>query len=286
MSGYRFCRTDDVPLLVDACNRCYGIHFRDERPMTVSVFKTQTRELDLWASSCMVALSGDEPIGVMLSAKRETASLILRIGVRGEHQRQGHGRHLLSSLARKLSILGPSRLTVEISARNAGVRRFFEACGYEEEIRYADFLRDAPPPAAAAADITGAIVPVSVGDVVESGAFDETTPRSWERSLPTLESRAGQLEGLAIVSDVRIEAFLFHRASPTHDGREIAAIESAPGDPGDALLGILVRHLCRTSAGPVSLPRVSAGEIDFSVLESWGFRCSEEYLGYAATAEE
>ena len=95
MSAYRFCRTDDIGLLVDALNRCWAPYFPDEPPMTPAAFKRSIRDLQVWCSSCMVAFSGSDPIGVLIGAKRPSGTLIHKIAVHPDHRRQGHGRHLL-----------------------------------------------------------------------------------------------------------------------------------------------------------------------------------------------
>ena len=61
VSSYRFCRTDDIELLVDALNRCWAPYFPDEPPMTPAAFKRSIRDLQVWCSSCMVAFSGSDP---------------------------------------------------------------------------------------------------------------------------------------------------------------------------------------------------------------------------------
>ena len=63
--------------------------------MTPAAFKRSIRDLQVWCSSCMVAFSGSDPIGVLIGAKRPSGTLIHRIAVHPDHQRQGHGRHLL-----------------------------------------------------------------------------------------------------------------------------------------------------------------------------------------------
>ena len=110
MSAYRFCRTDDMALLVDALNRCWSPYFPDEPPMTPAAFKRSIRDLQVWCSSCMVAFSGSDPIGVLIGAKRPSGTLVHKIAVHPDHRRQGHGRHLLASLGSKLAILGPPRI--------------------------------------------------------------------------------------------------------------------------------------------------------------------------------
>ena len=130
MASYRFCRTDDVALLVQAHNVCYRPHFPDVPPLTVDGFRRFAKEIDLWASSCMVATSGDEPIGVLLACKRAEATLIWRVGIHPEHLRQGHARHLMTSLSAKLAILGPAGMLAEVPAEWGAARSFVEACGW------------------------------------------------------------------------------------------------------------------------------------------------------------
>ena len=133
MSAYRFCRTDDIGLLVDALNRCWRPHFPHEPPATAASFKRSIRDLQVWCSSCMVAFAGADPIGVLIGAKRASGTLVHRLAVHPDHLRQGHGRHLLESLASKLAILGPPRLAAEVPESFAAARALFGSCGYVEE---------------------------------------------------------------------------------------------------------------------------------------------------------
>ena len=195
MSGYRFCRTDDIPLLVDAYNSCQGAD-STEPALTVADFKRAAREIGLWASSCMLAFEGETPIAVLLGAKHAEANFVHRIVVRDDRRRKDHGRHLLESLKRKCAILGPARLLTEVHAELAGVRRFFERCGFVEESRYADLVADAAPPASA----TSLVSEVTVEELLEAGGLDRAVPRSWERSLATIRKRSREIEGLAIAN--------------------------------------------------------------------------------------
>src|SRR5687767_12529046 len=88
MSSYRFCRTDDVSLLVDALNRCWSPHFPDEPAVTPASFKRSIRDLQVWCSSCMVAFAGSDPIAVLIGAKRPSGTLIHKIAVHPDHLRQ------------------------------------------------------------------------------------------------------------------------------------------------------------------------------------------------------
>src|SRR5829696_3772448 len=129
MASYRFCRTDDVALLVDALNRCWSPHFPEEPEMTPAAFKRSIRDLQVWCSSCMVAFSGSDPIGVLIGAKRPSGTLVQKIAVHPDHLRQGHAGHLLTSISSKLAILGPPRMIAEVPERLAAARGLFGATG-------------------------------------------------------------------------------------------------------------------------------------------------------------
>ncbi len=156
MSAYRFCRTDDIPLLVEALNRCWRPYFPAEPAMTIARFKREIRDVQVWCSSSMVAFAGSDPIGVMIGAKRPGGTLVHRIAVHPDHRRQGHGRHLLTSLGSKLSILGPPRIVVEVPGVAGPAHDLFAACGFTRDASYADYVRDlyvggggtGPPPEA------------------------------------------------------------------------------------------------------------------------------------------
>ena len=139
VSAYRFCRTDDIGLLVDALNRCWAPYF-GEPPMTAAAFKRSIRDLSGLVQQHMVAFSRLDPIGVLIGAKRASGTLIHEIAVHPDHRRQGHGRHLLTSLGSKLSILGPPRIVAEIPEALAPACELFSACGYVEEARLTDYV--------------------------------------------------------------------------------------------------------------------------------------------------
>jgi GNAT superfamily N-acetyltransferase len=274
MSGYRFCRTDDIPLLVEAYNACCGDRRQTEPPLTVDGFKYGARELGLWASSCMIAFDGEAPIAVLLGAKREDSNLVYRLAVRPGHERRGHGRHLLDSLRRKVAILGPRRLVVEVPAESTGVCRFFERCGFATERRYGDFVSDRTPAAfPLAASLVSA---VTVEELVQSGALDPSIPRPWERSLATMVSRSREIDGLAIASDERIEAYVLHRASS--GACELVALGAARNE----LLAPLLADLHRRGGMTPRIRKVAEDEIPEALLAALGFRRETEYIGYAA----
>src|SRR5918995_1546103 len=222
MSSYRFCRTDDVSLLVDALNRCWSPHFPDEPAMTPASFKRSIRDLQVWCSSCMVAFADSDPIAVLIGAKRPSGTLIHKIAVHPDHLRQGHGRHLLTSLSSKLSILGPPRMVAEVPESLVATCGLFSACGYAEEAVLTDYVLEGPALTLRQAQghpersrgmsehETGFVIPVTVDDLAANGLAEADAEAGkhccWERSVETLTARKDEIAGLAVASDERIEA--------------------------------------------------------------------------------
>ena len=165
MSAYRFCRTDDIALLVDALNRCWAPYVPGEPAMTPVAFKRLIRDLQVWCSSCMVAFSGSEPIGVLIGAKRASGTLIHTIAVHPDHRRQGHGRHLLASLGSKLAILGPPRLVAEVPETLVPACELFRTSGYAEEALLTDYIWDARAGDASETSEGRFVIPVTVDDL-------------------------------------------------------------------------------------------------------------------------
>ena len=281
MSAYRFCRTDDIELLVDALNRCWAPYFPDEPPVTPAAFKRSIRDLQVWCSSCMVAFSGSDPIGVLIGAKRPSGTLVHKIAVHPDHRRQGHGRHLLASLGSKLAILGPPRIVAEVPESLASACELFSANGYVREALLTDYVLQREEKDSDRRD--GFVIPVTVDDLAANGLLGEADQQGcWKRSVETLTARKDDIAGLAVASDERIEAYLLY-AERGAEGTEIMSLRSFIED-GGARLTQLLSQLRARGMGTFRFPKVHPAEISKECLESLGFRAAGGHVLYAARA--
>jgi ribosomal protein S18 acetylase RimI-like enzyme len=278
MSAYRFCRTDDIGLLVDALNRCWAPYFPDEPPATPATFKRSIRDLQVWCSSCMVAFSGSDPIGVLIGAKRSSGTLVHKIAVHPDHRRQGHGRHLLTSLGSKLAILGPPRIVAEVPQGLADACELFHAGGYVEEAVLADYVLERA--ASEGPQTEGVfVIPVTVDDLAANGLLEEAGRHvCWERSAETLMARKAEIAGFAAVSDERIEAYILYI-----EGGRIVSLRSLIAD-GGCRMQQLISRLGAGGIGTLRFPKVHPAEISTKCLETLGFRATGGHRLYAATA--
>ena len=281
MSAYRFCRTDDIGLLVDALNRCWAPYYPDEAPATPAAFKRSIRDLQIWCSSCMVAFSGSDPIGVLIGAKRPTGTLVHKIAVHPDHVRQGHGRHLLASLGSKLAILGPPRIVAEVPESLAPACALFSASGYVQETFLTDYVLQREEDVSDKRE--GYVIPVTVDDLAANGLLGEShTQVCWKRSIETLTARKDDIAGLAVASDERIEAYILYLTRGMKE-TEIMSLRSVIDD-GGARLKQLLSQLRARGMETFRLPKVHPAEISKEWLETLGFSPIGGHLLYAARA--
>lgn len=274
MSSYRFCRTDDVSLLVEAIERCWRPYARNGGATTVESFKREIRDLQVWCSSCMVAAEGADPVGVLIGAKRERETRIVRLGIHPDHRRKGHGRHLLASLSSKLAILGPPRLVAEVPEEDARARAFFEGCGYVPETTLVDWVLASPPAPAP----PGLLVPVSLDDLEGLGALPPEAA-AWERGLPTLRARKETISGLALAGGDALLGYVLFRTDS--DGtREIVALSGSE----EPLLARLLGNAAAGALGELRFPKVAESEHTGERLARLGFRAGRAFVRHAATA--
>jgi GNAT superfamily N-acetyltransferase len=285
VSAYRFCRTDDIALLVDALNQCWSPYFPDEPPMTPAAFKQSIRDLQVWCSSCMVAFSGADPIGVLIGAKRPSGTLIHKIAVRPDHRRQGHGRHLLDSLSSKLAILGPPRIVAEIPDALAPACELFSASGYAQEAVLTDYVLPGEGNGARAAVSTSDecdgrfVIPVTVDDLAANGLLEGAGLQGcWKRSVETLMARKDDIAGVAVASEERIEAYVLYMS----DG-ELLSLRSFVEDCGARVKQLLAR-LRAHGLSTLTFPKVHPAEISSELLDTLGFRPAVGHVLYAARA--
>ena len=301
MPSYRFCRPDDIPLLVHAVETCYRVHEPEEPAWSAEGFRVGMREVDLWPSNSMVALDTDgEPVAVMIGTKRADEVAVHRLGVRPDRLRRGHGLHLLTSLSQKLAVLGPERLVAEVPDDRPAALACFAAAGYAREATLVDWERPVGAGGAAGEAVPeGLVSEATVADLDGAGVLADAPGTAWCRSRRTLVQSADGLAAAAVLSPDRVEGWIVYRPACAAGGGPAASGASSPPDGAVALLaagaaeaarlrlvvGVLLRWLgARSPSSPLSLPRLAAGQLPPDLLADHGFSPGRSYGLLAATA--
>ena len=283
MASYRFCRSDDVPLLVQAYNECFhppgGAEAVDRER-----FKWWIRVLELWTSSCMVATEGSQLVGVLLAAKRETENCVLAVGVHPDFRHRGHGRHLVTSLGQKLAILGPPRILAEVPADNERFRTFLGYCDYTEGETLTDYTLE--PPFAASTVPPEVIAEIGLDELATAGFPDRAVDLPWGRRPRSIDRRQeyfASVRALALAGVERFEAALVvDEADPAT--RRILAIHFVDETRGPALAGGLLRHYASLATTNVVWDRVHESECTAKQAADWGLRPGASTLRFETTA--
>jgi GNAT superfamily N-acetyltransferase len=142
----------------------------------------------------MVVLENNEPIAVIVGTKRPYGCWIAKLGVRSEHQRQGIGRYIVEALTRKLSIIGPRLISVDVPVDNEGTAMFFQHLGFETWGRYWSFVGQ---PQAQSSEALRQVHPVKPDVALSRYESFHPMPQCWERDAYTLQLYAGRLSGYA-----------------------------------------------------------------------------------------
>jgi hypothetical protein len=123
------------------------------------------------------------------------------------------------------------------------------------------------------------VVPVSVDDLAANGLLTATRPVAWARSVETLTARKDEIEGLALVSDEGIDAYVLYLKDPP----ELIAVRTVVEDDG-ARLARLLSHFAARAPRQMQLRKVHPEELPPSLAEQLGFRAVARHILHATIA--
>jgi GNAT superfamily N-acetyltransferase len=192
-------------MIVQALNACYDVHVPERPATTVLQFREEMGLISLWPSNTMVVLDDTAPIAVIVGTKRPYGCWIAKLGVRSDHQRQGIGRYIVEALMRKLSIIGPRVISVDVPVDNDAALAFFKQLGFEPWAQYWSFVGC---PQMHAGDDVRQVHPVKPDVALSRYESFHPVPQCWERDAHTLQLYAGRLTGYAFWEEENIHGYL------------------------------------------------------------------------------
>jgi GNAT superfamily N-acetyltransferase len=269
MPLYRFCRPEDIPLIVQALNACYEVHWPQRPAVTVAQFREEMGLISLWPSNTMVVLEDKDPIGVIVGTKRPYGCWIAKLGVRSDHQRQGIGRYIVEALIRKLSIIGPRVISVDVPVNNGVAAAFFASLGFEVWGRLWSF---AGHPHLEAPEDLRQVHPVKPDVALSRYESLHRLPQCWERDAYTLQLYAGRLSGYAFWEENTIQGYLLrHR----HIVMDVALDPAA-----DAIRvgAALLQRAALDVQAALRIDKVAAHDPVWAVLEQTGLSPHESHV--------
>jgi len=268
MPSYRFCRPDDLTLIIRAINACYLMHYPDEPAMTEERLKEHMTLFQVRPGNCMVALERQQPVGVVVSTKRDYGVWIQVLGCQPAFQRRGIATQLIEALVRKIAIQRAPLVTVDVPTTNTPALRFFEAVHFTVRGRYVSYqgcLTEMP-------GIPGSIEAVPPPDLLIYYAPFHLTPACWERNAESLAGYGTLPQGYAYYAQGTVQGYLIHR------GNTILDLALAPQADAEQVSAALLGRMRGAGYTHAILTKVPEGEPIGPVLVRLGFSPAADYL--------
>ena len=265
MPSYRFCRPDDLELIVRAINTCCRIHETDTPEMTEELLKTDMTLFAVRPGNCMVALERQQPVAAVISTRREGEAWIQTLGCQPAFQRRGLASELVEALVRKIAIQRTEDIAADVPEDNEAALQFFHSVGFEERGRLVtlegqpDSLGGSP----------GEAVQVAAADLLRDSQAFHALPRCWERSVDSLAGYGELLQGCAYRETGITQGYLLYRDATILD------LACAPGADAARVSAILLNHL--SAASPLTFPKVNADDPLLDVLQRQGLKPKRSY---------
>jgi GNAT superfamily N-acetyltransferase len=268
MPSYRFCRPDDLTLIIRAINSCYLMHYPDKPAMTEERLKEYMTVFQVRPGNCMVALEQQQPVGVVVSTKRDYGVWIQALGCQPAFQRRGIATQLIEALVRKIAIQRAPLVMVDVPSTNTPALRFFEAVHFTVRGRYVSYqglLTQVP-------GSPGSLEAVSSPDVLAYYAPFHTIPACWERNAESLAGYGTLPQGYAYYAQGTVQGYLIHRDNTILD------LALAPQADAQQVSAALLGRMRAAGCTHATLAKVPEGEPIVPVLARLGFTPTADYL--------
>ncbi len=250
-----------------AFNRAYSDYYVPIA-MTVPSFRSLIVRDDLDLEASVVALDGDEPVGMGLLGIRGDQGWIGGMGVVPKRRRQGIGRQMMHYLLDRARERQIRQVKLEVIEANTGAHNLYLQLGFEH-VRYLLVLERLPAP------VDDSALPYRIEErsAVEGLRHYEgfhDFPNCWQRDLPSLYALVPYFKGWAALQDDEIAAYAVGWADP-HTIRLID-IASRPAPHRHAAGQAILTHLHRQH------PQADGNS--YNIAEDDPVRPAFEALGY------
>lgn len=270
----RFVAQDELPLLARGIQDCYAEEAQTSEQVLAGL-RRDVAELDIWWGGCLVALEDQQPVGVLVGARRDKSLLIQRLGVLPRCKGQGLEQRMLGLLTEKMRAEGVERLIAEVP--QGALEHVFEQAGFEPHAEYQDLEQILPLSTLRA---PAAVHDYSVEELLAYPGLWHGESHAWARSYRTLHARRGSLQGSGLSTGGRLIAALIHGKDERHEHHNLWRFGRLSGDHGLATLSLLVRVVLAGLNGPVRIPRMYSGEVPIELVAGWGFAPVRTFLRY------
>ena len=267
MPSYRFCRPDDLALIVRAINQCCRIHETDAPEMTEERLKAHMTLFAVRPGNCMVALERQQPVAAIISTRREAGAWIQTLGCQPAFQRRGVASQLVEALVRKIAIQRTEDIAVDVPEDNDAALNFFQAVGFEER----GVLVTLAGEPEGAGDPSGEVVEAPAAELLDSYEAFHAVPACWERSADSLAGYGELIQGYAYRENGAMQGYLLRQDSTILD------LACAPEADAARVCAVLLGRLHAAGVSRATLPKLNAADPLLDILQQQNLKPVRSY---------
>lgn len=206
------------------------------------------QEVDVTLAHSVLAVAGDELVGVALLSQRGDRGWISGVGVVPSFRRQGIARQMVAYLQQQARILGLRVVLLEVLAQNAAGLALYQSLGFRQGRELLALLSE--PNVLESIMLPTGVRREDPGKLLATqGSFHIVDP-SWQRDLATLAWRRDELQALALWEDHRIVGYLLYQAQKHYQTiYDLAVLPAHPQRLEAARRLLLTAHSLRPDAG-------------------------------------
>jgi GNAT superfamily N-acetyltransferase len=234
-SAFTLASSLSIEALADLYTRMFDDYFYPASVTAAELAERIPSELLLLDHSPLLCVD-DAPAGLALLAVRGERSCCGGFGIVPAQRGRGLALPLTLALLEQARQCGARSMTLIVLAQNERAIKTYQRAGFSlwREIRSFEWARGEDIPAPAARD---ALVSAAVADLLALGPAWQPVAPIWSRDAPTLGSLGG-LEGLALIHEGAIVAYLLLRRSPDGAADILSLGARSTADAADALAAL------------------------------------------------
>ena len=267
MPSYRFCRPDDLALIVRAINQCCRIHETGAPEMTEERLKAHMTLFAVRPGNCMVALERQQPVAAIISTRREAGAWIQTLGCQPAFQRRGIASQLVEALVRKIAIQRTEDITVDVPEDNDAALNFFQAAGFEER---GGLVTLAGEPEGAS-DPSGEVVEAPAPELLDAYQAFHAVPACWERSADSLAGYGELIQGYAYRENGAMQGYLLRQDATILD------LACAPDTDAAHVCAVLLGRLHTAGVSRATFPKLNAADPLLDILQRQNLKPVRRY---------
>ncbi len=210
------------------------------------------QEVDVTLAHSVLAMVGDEPVGVALFSRRGERGWISGVGVLPAFRRQGIARRMVAYLQQQARLLDLRVVLLEVLSQNAAGFALYQSLGFRKGRELLALL--AEPNVMESALLPRGVRREDPGKLLATqGSFHVVDP-SWQRDMATLAWRRDELQALALWEDHRIVGYLLYQAQKHYQTiYDLAVLPAYPQRLDAARRLLLTAHNLRPDAGGAAI---------------------------------